>query len=228
MLLLGIDDAGRGPIIGPMILSGVLIDKEQEKKLKRHNIRDSKTVLQSERVKLARFIKENSLSHKITKSFPAEIDETLSSEGTNLNTLEAQKAALIINSINIQKYQKEKIKVVVDCPSINTTAWCNTLLGFIKHKDNLEIHCEHKADANHVSVGAASILAKTTREEEVAKIKKQYGPIGSGYPADPDTKEFLKKHGKEFKDSGIFRKTWQTWKKMFPEAGKGQATLDSF
>ncbi|MFH1802928.1 MAG: ribonuclease HII [archaeon] len=227
-LILGIDDAGRGPLIGPMILAGVLIDKDQERKLKSKNIRDSKDILHPERVKLSSFIKENSYSHHITKTFPIEIDRTLESEGTNLNTLEAQKAALIINTINIQKYQKEKIKVIVDCPSINTTAWCNTLLGFIKHKDNLQVICEHKADVNHIAVGAASILAKVTREEEVAKIKKKYGNIGSGYPSDPGTKEFLKNHGKEFKDEGIFRKTWSTWKKMFPEAAKGQATLGDF
>ncbi|MFH1290854.1 MAG: ribonuclease HII [Nanoarchaeota archaeon] len=228
MLILGIDDAGRGPLIGPMILAGTLIDKAQEAKLKRHNIRDSKDVPHKERVKLAKLIKENSFSHKIVKTSPNEIDIALETAGTNLNTLEAKKAAIIINTINIPKYQKEKIKVVVDCPSINTTAWQNTLLGFITHKENLRVICEHKADVNHIAVGAASILAKVTREEEVAKIKKQYGNIGSGYPSDPGTKEFLKKHGKELKDSGIFRKTWSTWKKMFPAPGKNQSTLGDF
>ena len=118
------------------------------------------------------------------------------------------------------------IKVIIDCPSTNITAWKNTLIKFISFKDNLDIHCEHKADFNHPSVSAASIIAKVQREEEVAKLKKQfkdYGPLGSGYPSDPDTKEFLKKHGKELQNSGIFRKTWQTWKALFPEAK--QSTL---
>jgi ribonuclease HII len=226
-LILGIDDAGRGPLIGPMILAGVLVDKNQEAKLKRMNIRDSKIVAHPERIKLAKLIKENSYSHYIAKTFPEEIDNSLNS-GTNLNTLEAKKTAEIINSINIPKYQKENIKVVVDCPSVNTMAWRNTLLAMIKHKDNLQVICEHKADANHVPVGAASILAKVAREEEVAKIKSKYGDIGSGYPSDPDTKEFLKEHGKEFADVGIFRKTWATWKTMFPEVGDGQKTLGDF
>lgn len=225
MLILGIDDAGRGPLIGPMILAGVLIEKKQETELKKHNIRDSKIIPHIERIALSRLIKENSISQKVVATFPDEIDNSLLS-GTNLNTLEAIKVAKIINLLNTKEIQKEKVHVIVDCPSVNTKAWTKTLISYIKNKTNLTISCEHKADANHLSVGAASILAKVTREEEVAKLKKLYGQIGSGYPSDPNTQKFLKKHGKEFSNSGIFRKTWSTWKKMFPEAG--QATLDGF
>lgn len=224
-LLLGIDDAGRGPLIGPMILAGVLMTKEQEKHLKSEGVADSKLLEHPTRIKLSKSIKENSLKHHVVLSTPNEIDSSILS-GTNLNTLEAKKAAEIINNINIPKYQKEKIKVIIDCPSVNTKAWKLTLEKFISHKDNLDIHCEHKADFNHPSVSAASILAKCVREEEMIKLKKQYskyGNIGSGYPSDPTTKEFLKKHGKSLKDSGIFRKTWATWKTVFPEAK--QSTL---
>lgn len=229
-LILGIDDAGRGPLIGPMILAGVLVTKEQETKIKKEGVADSKLLVHSTRVKLSRIIKENSLKQHVVQSSPAEIDESILS-GTNLNTLEAKKTAHIINEINQGKFTKEKIKVIVDCPSVNILAWQTTLEKFINHKDNLEIHCEHKADFNHPSVSAASILAKVTREEEVAKIKKQYekyGDTGSGYPSDPSTKEFLKKHGKELANSGIFRKTWATWKTMFPEKVNSQSTLGGF
>ena len=226
MLILGVDDAGRGPLIGPMILAGVLIDKNQEAKLKRMNIRDSKIVSHPERIKLSKAIKENSYAHFVAKAYPKEIDEAV--ESHSLNVLEAVKAAQIINAINLKKYQRETIKVILNCPSINITKWQEILMKYIQHKENLQVVCEHKADANHVSVGAASILAKVTREEEVTEIKKKYGDIGSGYPADPATKEFIKSHGKELKDSGIFRKSWATWKNLFPEAKKGQVTLDKF
>jgi len=225
MLTLGIDDAGRGPLIGPMILAGVLLNPEQEKKLKKENVRDSKTIYPQERTKLFKLIKENSEAYKIVQSSPEEIDSSLKS-GTNLNTLEAIKAAEIINTINTGKFQKETIKTIIDCPSVNTKAWLETLLKYIKKKGNLRVICEHKADANYVSAAAGSILAKATREKEVEKIRKEYGNIGSGYPSDPTTKEFLKKHGKELANSGIFRKTWSTWKKLFPE--KNQATLENF
>ncbi len=221
-ITLGIDDAGRGPLIGPMILAGVLVDKNGEAVLKKHNVRDSKTVLHPARIKLAEIIKEAALNHYAVKAFPDQIDQAINS-GTNLNTLEAMKTAEIINYLN---NKKEKIKVIVDCPSVNIKAWRSTLLKFIEHKENLEVICEHKADANHVSVSAASILAKVTREEEVEKLKSKYGDFGSGYPSDPSTKEFLKAQGHQLRDSGLFRKTWATWKDLFPE--KGQANLGDF
>ena len=226
-LIIGIDDAGRGPLIGPMILAGVLMTRDQENILKELGVKDSKQLTQSTRSKLAETIKENLISYKIVKAYPNEIDEAVSSK-ENLNTLEAKKAAEIINSLN---NNEDKIKVILDCPSVNTKSWRLKLLEFVNKKDNIEVICEHKADVNHPSVSAASILAKCTREEEVALIKKEfekYGNIGSGYPADPVTKEFLKKHGRELENSGIFRKTWSTWTEMFGNKEKKQASLADF
>jgi ribonuclease HII len=222
MLTLGIDDAGRGPVIGPMILAGVLVNSKQEKKLKESKISDSKLILHPMRIRLAELIKKNSEAHHVVVVQPSDIDFALKT-GTNLNTLEAIHVAEIVNKLNIPG---KKIKVIVDCPSVNTVAWRSTLLSYVKNSENLEIHCEHKADANHISVGAGSILAKVVREEEVSKLKKKYGEVGSGYPSDPMTKEFLKSRGKELADEGIFRKTWSTWKKIYPE--KNQSSLDGF
>ncbi|PIN93401.1 ribonuclease HII [Candidatus Pacearchaeota archaeon CG10_big_fil_rev_8_21_14_0_10_31_24] len=220
MLIIGIDDAGRGPLIGPMILAGVLLDMGQESSLKHEGVNDSKQVAHPKRVKLAGLITDTSIKTSVIATSAEQIDHALGT-GTNLNTLEAIKAAEIIDTLN--KGIKENVRVIVDCPSINTESWKNTLISFIKKIDNLEISCEHKADANHISVAAASILAKVKREEEVEKLQKKYGDIGSGYPSDPTTKEFLKKNGNSLKDSGIFRKSWQTWKTLFPE--KEQTTL---
>lgn len=220
MLTIGVDDAGRGPLIGPMVLAGVLLDENSKTALKKYNIKDSKQLLHSSRIKLSKIIKEYSLGYDIVKSSPEEIDKAVLSK-VNLNTLEAIKTAEIINKLNPGK---KKIKVIVDCPSINTKKWRDVLLKYLKNSENLSILCEHKADENYIEVGAASILAKVVREEEVSKIKKKYGNIGSGYPSDPSTKEFLEKKGKELRDSGIFRKSWQTWKKRFP--GEKQGTLN--
>jgi len=219
MLIIGVDDAGRGPIIGPMILAGVMLDKKGEETLRKHKIRDSKTVSPPERLKMAKMIREVAIAYKIVKADPEEIDTALR-KGTNLNHLEAIKTAEIINELN---HKKSEISVVVDCPSNNPRKWSSYLLKLIDSPKNLKLSCEHKADANHISVAAASILAKVTRDEEVAKIQekyKHYGPLGSGYPADPTTKEFLKKNGEALRTSGIFRKSWATWKKLFPDTGQ--------
>ncbi len=227
MFLLGIDDAGRGPLIGPMILAGVLIEPAQESFLKKERIRDSKIVAHVERVRLEKIIKGISSAWDVQVTYPEDIDFSLKN-GVNLNTLEAIKAAAVINSINQGKFRKEKIKVVIDCPSVNIAAWGKTLMEYVEYSENLKVVCEHKADANHVVVSAASILAKVVREEEVAKIKKMYGEIGSGYPSDPVTQQFLKSRGRELRDSGIFRKSWGTWKKLFPEDSGNQKTLGDF
>ncbi len=225
MLTLGIDDAGRGPLIGPMILAGVLLDKNGETFLKKYSVKDSKMLEHPTRVKLSKIINESALTHHVVKSYPEEIDEAVDG-GMNLNTLEAMKCAEIINAINSGKYKKEKIKVIVDCPSVNIAAWRNKLLEFVDSGENLQVVCEHKADANHLSVSAASIVAKVVREEEVALLKKKYGDIGSGYPSDPYTKKFLVEHGNSLRDSGIFRKSWATWKEVFSD--KKQKTLEGF
>jgi len=227
MLTLGIDDAGRGPLIGPMILAGVVVDKDQEKIIKQSGATDSKLLYHPTRVKLFEIIRKNSHSHKIVKTSAQEIDEALNSPDNNLNKLEAQKMAEIINALNPKK---KPLRVIVDCPSVNTAAWKNILLKFIKHSSNLTLRCEHKADVKYTVVAAASILAKVSREEAVDSLKKDYGDFGSGYPSDPKTKEFLKDKGLKFANSGIFRKTWRTWKKMFPEEAKDkkQKTLGEF
>lgn len=212
MYLIGIDDAGRGPIIGPMYLAGVLIKQEDENMLKDIGAKDSKLLSHPERIRIAAGIQSKSIKTHIEESTPKEIDAAV--ETINLNTLEAKKAAAIINVLNDQK---APIKVIVDCPSTNIAKWKKTLTKFITHPQNLDIHCEHKADFNHPVVGAASILAKVAREKAVEIIKEQYGNIGSGYPSDPITQAFLQKHKDILKTSDIVRKSWATWKSLVGE-----------
>ena len=212
MLELGIDDAGRGPLIGPMVLAGCLINKEVEPELRRLGVKDSKQLTPKRREFLAQKIKEKAETFEIVLAHPKEIDKKLTS-GTNLNLLEAIKTAEIINKIN-KGYNK--IKIVVDCPSTSIIKWTDFLKTKIENLSNLEVVCEHKADKNHISVSAASILAKHTREKEMDKLRAKYGEeIGSGYTSDPLTTKFLEKNGSKHKDSGIFRKTWETWKRAF-------------
>ncbi len=217
MLTLGIDDAGRGPVIGPMILAGCLLDEKTEKKLKKLGVKDSKQLTQKRREFLQKIIKEESETFEIVLSSPIEIDGT-KGKRIKLNEIEALSCAKIINRIN--KGFKE-IKVIVDCPSPNITRWQDYLKTKIKNLSNLEISCEHRADKNHISVSAASVLAKCVREKEMAKLKEIYGDeIGSGYCSDPKTLKFLEKHAHKYKDAGIFRKTWITWKKACQNLGQ--------
>jgi len=208
--ILGIDDAGRGPVIGPMILAGCLVDEATEKEFKKLGIKDSKELTPKRREFLANIIRQKAENFEVVMAFPNEIDEKLTN-GTNLNVLEAIKIAEIINKIN-KGYNK--IKVIIDCPSVGIGKWTDILKMKIENLSNLEIVCEHKADKNHVAVSAASILAKSTREKEMDKLREKYGTqIGSGYTSDPATIRFLELNADTQNDSGIFRKSWDTWKK---------------
>ncbi|MCK5612255.1 ribonuclease HII [Candidatus Pacearchaeota archaeon] len=206
---LGIDDAGRGPVMGPMILGGCLIKKSDEQELKELGVRDSKTLTPKRRAFLAEKIKEKVVSYKLIKIFPDEIDSQKDA-GVKLNEVEAIAAAEIIDALNDSD---EKLDVVLDCPSVNTVAWKDFLVSKLKKTNNLEIESKHKADATNISVGAASILAKEEREKEVAKIKEEYGDVGSGYPGDPKTIVFLRENAIKLKDKGVFRKSWSTYQK---------------
>ncbi len=207
-LLLGIDDSGRGPVIGPMILAGCFIDSEIEKEFRSLGVRDSKQLTPRRREFLAEEIRKKAKAFDVVIASPEEIDKS-KDKGIKLNELEAIMAAKIINNIN---KGKGKIKIVLDCPSTSIKKWEDFLKMHIKNLSNLEIFCEHKADKNHVSVSAASILAKSEREKQMDKLKKKYGKeIGSGYTSDPKTRTFVAKNAK--KHTGLFRKSWSTWKK---------------
>jgi ribonuclease HII len=250
VLQLGIDDAGRGPVIGPMVLAGCLINEETAKEFKKLGITDSKNLTQKRREFFEKKIKEKAETFEVIIISAPEIDDS-SNNGTKLNEVEAFACARIINKINASSRLSsdctkevtqppregrlsegnrrcprfDKIKVIVDCPSVSISKWGDFLKTQIKNQSNLEVSCEHKADKNHIAVSAASILAKCVREREMDKIKKIYGgEVGSGYTSDPATQKFLEKFAIKHKDKGIFRKSWVTWKNAKDRLG--QRTLN--
>tara|TARA_Y100000310_G_scaffold268360_1_gene280939 strand:- start:7248 stop:7898 length:651 start_codon:yes stop_codon:yes gene_type:complete len=209
--VLGIDEAGRGPVIGPMIVAGVMIEEGKEGSL--GEVKDSKLVSQKNRIILDRHIKKNSKSEVIVVS-PEVIDAAVLSGELNLNWLEAHKQADIINKLKPDK-------AIIDCPSINCEKYKEYLKNLIKNKD-IKLIVEHKADDTYPVCSAASILAKVEREKQVGDIKRKYGNTGSGYPADPYTKEFIKKNWKKYPE--IFRKSWSTYEKYAKTDGQKSLT----
>ena len=212
----GIDEAGRGPVIGPLVMAGVKLRKEAEQRLINIGVKDSKLLTHGQRESLFVKILDIVDSYKILIISPKEIDKTLKSDTTNLNWLEADYSAKIINELNPDE-------AILDCPSNNIEAYVNYLKGKVKTKT--EILAEHKADMNYPVVSAASILAKVTRDREIEKIKEKTGKnIGSGYPSDPITQTFLRQNYDKYPD--IFRKGWASYKKMVEK--KKQKSLGDF
>jgi len=200
VMVLGIDEAARGPVIGPMVVAGVMIEEDKEKNL--GDVKDSKLISQKNRIILDRNIKQHS-KYEILVVEPEIIDAAVLSGELNLNWLEAHKQADLINKLKPDK-------AIIDCPSINCKKYTEYLTNLIKDK-KIKLIVEHKADEKYPACSAASILAKVEREKQMGDIKRKYGNTGSGYPADPYTKEFIKNNWKRHPE--IFRKSWSTYKK---------------
>jgi len=222
MLKLGIDEAGRGPVLGPLVLAGCLIDDKFEKQLKDLGVKDSKQLTRKKREELEPEIKKLAETFEIIPIPPIEIEDK-NGHGIKLNELEAIVAAEIINKIN---KGFSEIKVLIDCPNPDTGKWRDLVLSKIENKSNLEVVCEHKADQNHIVTSAASVLAKCVRDREMDSLKQKYGNLGSGYCHDPITIKFIEENLRKYEQEGIFRKTWVTWKVAMSKAS--QKRLDEF
>ena len=217
-LICGIDEAGRGPVLGPLVMCGMLVKEEDEKELVKLQVKDSKLLTKEKREFLFDKIKDISYKYEIISIFPGEIDNAVNNhDGLNLNKLEAQKTADIINSLKPDK-------TIVDAPSNNIKSYKEYLLGLIKNK-KIELVLEHKADLNYPVVSAASILAKVTRDSEIEKIKKKIRiDFGSGYMSDPKTVKFLEKYYEKYPD--LFRKSWFPYQNILNK--KFQSKLEDF
>lgn len=214
MLISGIDEAGRGPVIGPLVLAGVLIDEKQENKLKEIKVKDSKLLNKIQRQNLFKQILSIVKDYKIISLTPDIIDSYLKGENTNLNILEAKTTAEILNYLNPNK-------AIIDLPDRNQERYQNHIKQYLnenlkeKLKNNkLILITEHKADFNYPVVSAASILAKVTRDNYIENLKEIFKcDFGSGYTSDPKTIEFIKKN---WNNNNIYfiRKEWFTFKEI--------------
>ena len=217
-LICGIDEAGRGPVLGPLVMCGLLIIDKDEKQLVRLGVKDSKLLTKKKREFLFDKIKDISYKAEIIVINPDEIDHAVNNhDGLNLNKLEARKTADIINLLKPDK-------AIVDAPSNNIKSYKQYLFELIKNK-KIELVLEHKADLNYPVVSAASILAKVTRDAEVGRIKKKIKiDFGSGYMTDPKTVKFLEKYYEKHPD--LFRKSWFPYQNMLNK--KFQSKLEDF
>lgn len=188
MLIAGIDEAGRGPCFGPMTMAIAVIEKNKQKSLKSDGVKDSKDILPNKRNFLFNSIKKDLIEYYVDTVDPLQINDEMVKN--NLNEIEAMHVADLIN----------KVKTKVDCfyvdsPDATKGKFELRIRKYLKkEKEKVKIVSENKADSKYVVVGAASILAKVTRDNEIEKIKKDYGDFGSGYPSDPKTKAYLKQY----------------------------------
>jgi len=216
VVICGVEEAGRGPVIGPLVMCGVMMDEDKVSELDSIGVKDSKLLTPEQRENLFEKIKKIVRNYEIIILSPQDVDDALNSKNINLNWLEAKTSAEIINKLKPDK-------AILDCPSTNIKAYSDYVKNLLKI--DVKIIAEHKADLNYVIVGAASILAKVTRDREIENIKSKIGVnFGSGYPSDPVTVKFLKENYNKYPK--IFRKTWSSYKNVVEK--KKQKSLGEF
>lgn len=214
-LVLGIDEAGRGPVLGPMVVAGVLIEKKDEARLRSLGVKDSKMLSPQRRTKLAKEIRKLAAGIESIKISAKQLDELM--QLMTINQIELNAMAEIINRL-------DGGEIYIDLPSTSPSFIAE--LSAKKKNKEARIIAEHKADSKYVVVGAASIIAKTGRDAEISQIQKKYesyGDIGSGYPADARTMDFLKKYLAEHKNlPPEARKSWATAENLLKNDAKNE------
>ena len=180
--LAGIDEAGRGAVAGPMTIAGVCCTKEQEVLLKKMGVKDSKLLSPKKREILAEAIEKTVKDIVVLNVGPCKIDGHRKT-GLSLNQIEGMKMAEVATFLKPHK-------VFIDSPDRNIPKFKAWIAKMIQHDP--EIVLEHKADLNYPVVAAASIIAKVERDREMQKLCEEHGELGSGYPSDEVTMNWLK------------------------------------
>lgn len=158
MKIAGVDEAGRGPLVGTVVTAAVILDPNNPIA----GLNDSKKLSEKKREKLFIEIQEKALAWAIAEASPAEIDE--------LNILQA---SLLAMRRAVEALQVQPDQVLVDGNKI---------------PQGLNMPCEAVVggDALHAEISAASILAKVTRDRQMLELDQKFPQFGfakhKGYP----------------------------------------------
>jgi ribonuclease HII len=219
MLVAGVDEAGRGCVIGPLVVAGVAIKAENLPLLTELGVKDSKLLSAKKREEMYPEIVKITDNQSIIKVFPYQIDKAVLSSRTlhKLNRLEAQTMAKIIEALKPDE-------AYVDAADVLEHRFGNHIRECLTIKT--KIIAQHKADRTFPVVSAASIIAKVERDKEIANLKVEYGDFGSGYLTDDKTMVFLKRLLVENGDyPDCVRKSWKPARKAKSEHGTLQKKL---
>ncbi|MFB5610122.1 MAG: ribonuclease HII [Nitrosarchaeum sp.] len=202
MQICGVDDAGRGSMLGPLVISGILIDKKKLKKLSSLGVKDSKKLSSKTREFLYKEIIKIVDDYYIVKITPRSIDASVKKHC--LNDLEAKYMAKVVSKLNPDTSY-------VDSCDVNPIRFGKEISRL---SNNHKIKSYHHADSRFVIVSAASILAKVTRDRAIERLRKNHD-LGSGYPSDAKTVKFVTKYYKTNHSLPTFvRKSWKPVQKI--------------
>ncbi len=197
MLVCGVDDAGRGSVLGPLVIAGISIEQKNIKQLVKIGVKDSKQLSPQLREKLYEQILSLVEGYHVAKIPPKTIDKSVSKN--LLNQLEANYMAKVIKKLQANSSY-------VDSCDVNPKRFGLYISNLAKTG---KIISSHHADRKYPVVSAASIIAKVNRDREIEKLRKNHA-LGSGYPSDPKTMKFIKEWVSQNRDVPVFvRKSWK-------------------
>ncbi len=239
----GMDEAGRGPVMGPMVVAAYWTGDEEG--LRRMGIRDSKVLSPARREHLASLLASRG-AHSVLVVPAASIDTArehmtmnelevmcFSSAGASLLSGRSVLSSGLPKGITVTVHGKVQGDPLVKVDAADVVEGRfgegirRGILDLVGDME-LEVLSKHKADRDHPCVGAASIIAKVDRDLSIKGISKMLGTeIGSGYPSDPVTMGFLERW--VLRTGSLpphCRHTWETAKKLI--SGPMQSTLEGY
>jgi len=197
-----VDEAGRGSMLGPLVIAGVSIPKSKIRRLSSMGIRDSKKLSAKQRERLYKKIIEFADSYCVSKISPRTIDRSVRKH--ELNSLEARYMAKVITKLN------PDVSYVDSC-DVDPKRFGRKVSGLSK---GTKVHSRHKADSKYVIVSAASIVAKVSRDREISRLRRRHD-VGSGYPSDSRTVRFVRDYvGENNSVPPFVRASWRPVRAM--------------
>lgn len=214
--ILGIDEAGRGSVIGPLVVGGFLVRSDRLAALRAAGARDSKSLSRTRREEVYTALGAIG-AHRAIAISPPEIDRFVARGG--LNRLEAREFARLVRELSPDTVRVD----ACDANALRFGALVGRLAG-----GKVPVVARHRADRDDPVVGAASIVAKVERDRRVARLRQRLGvDFGSGYPSDPRTVDFLRSEQVCGGARPTFvRWSWETMQRVKPV--RPAPTLESF
>jgi len=203
MIVAGIDEAGKGPVLGPMVLAIFEVDEGRLGEVRASGAKDSKLLSENKREEiLSRLEKIGSGKVKVISS------QELDSRDCSLNEFEIREIAELIDNSQAGEFYIDSIEA-------NGEKLAEKIRARLRGKRTVRIIAKPKADRDYPVVSAASIFAKVRREKEISELKKVFGDFGSGYPSDERTINYLKNFISENgAPPSIARTSWETVRKL--------------
>ena len=214
----GIDEAGRGAVIGPLFVGCVAATPEAIEEMERIKVVDSKALNRTKRIQMRNAIislSPNMLRWELIEASPEQIDQAVTER--TLNELELDLFADAVAKIGLMN----SCTILADACDANAERFGRNLANrLLAHGITHPVLAEHKADLNHMVVAAASIIAKVARDEAITTLRDELGvEFGSGYPSDTSTQKALPELLRSQDMNDVLRWSWSTTKQAARNLG---------